>query len=150
MFLSIRHLKYSDTLRELGLPSLQNRRATADLIEVYTLSNGIDKSDKIRYSKVNPTKELEVIAKNYLSINSDMDLRKHFFSQRVIDDWNGLSENVISSDTISQFKNRLNKYWKDKPGKFEDQKEPKSRKIIQGLGYSKNTVRISRRLDKSA
>ena len=43
---SIRHLNYSDRLRDLGLPSLQYRRARADLIEVYKILNGIDKCDK--------------------------------------------------------------------------------------------------------
>ena len=56
--------------------------------------------------------------KRYYIINR-LELRKHFFLQRAIDDWNSLSENVISSDTINQFKNRLNKYWKEKPIKFE-------------------------------
>ena len=36
---SVRHLNYSDRLRELGLPSLQYRRARADLIEVYKILN---------------------------------------------------------------------------------------------------------------
>ena len=48
-----------------------------------------------------------------------LDLRKYSFSQRVIDDWNSLSEDVVSSEYINQFKNRLNKLWKNKNTKFE-------------------------------
>ena len=51
---STRHLNYSDRLRELGLPSLQYRRARADLIEVYKILNGIDKCDKKKVIS-NPT-----------------------------------------------------------------------------------------------
>ena len=48
-----------------------------------------------------------------------LDLRKYSFSQRVIDDRNSLPEDVVSSETINQFKNRLNKFWKNKNTKFE-------------------------------
>ena len=51
--------------------------------------------------------------------NFRLDLRKYSFSQRVIDDWNSLPEDVVSSETIIQFKNRLNKFWKNKNTKFE-------------------------------
>ena len=79
-------------------------------------------------------------------------LRKYSFSQRVIDDWNSLPEDVVSSKTINQFKNRLNKFWKNKNTKFDpdcysyplaharstpDMKGTKSRETIQGLNDSK-------------
>ena len=76
-----------------------------------------------------------------------------FFSKRVINEWNNLSEEVISSGSINQFKSRLNNFWKDKPTKFEpdcysyplrmptvtnlmkeDKNGPKNREIILGLG----------------
>ena len=71
MLHSIRHLNYSDRLRELWLPSLQYRRARADLIEVYKILNGIDKGDKNKLFQNQPNQELEVIVKNCLNINSD-------------------------------------------------------------------------------
>ena len=43
---NIRHLNYTDRMKELGLPSLQYRRSRADLIEVFKIFNGIDKCDK--------------------------------------------------------------------------------------------------------
>ena len=116
---SIRRLNYSDRLRELGLPSLQYRRARADLIEVYKILNGIDKCDKNKLFQSQPNQRTRGHSQKLFKHQFRLDLRKHFFLQRVIDDWNSLSENVISSNTINQFKNRLNKYWKDKPIKFE-------------------------------
>ena len=38
---------------------------------------------------------------------------KKFFSNRVITKWNGLPAGIITSDSINNFKNRLDKYHKD-------------------------------------
>ena len=40
-----------------------------------------------------------------------LDVRKHFFSNRVVDLWNSLPEYVISANSVNSFKNRLDKYW---------------------------------------
>ena len=106
-------------MRELGLPSLQYRRTRADLIEVFKILNGIDNCDKSQLFHTQPLQRTRGHSQNLFKRQFRLDLRKHFFSQRVIDDWNNLSENVISSDSINQFKSRLNKLWKDKQTKFE-------------------------------
>ena len=116
---SIRHLNYSDRLRELGLLSLQYRRARADLTEVYKKFYGKDKCDKNKLFLNRPNQRTGGHSQKLFKHQFRLDLRKHSFSQRVIDYWNNLYENVTSSDTINQFKDRLNKYWKDKPIKFE-------------------------------
>ncbi len=41
----------------------------------------------------------------------ESELRKHAFSQRIIDDWNSLTENIVSSETLDIFKGRLDKHW---------------------------------------
>ena len=40
------------------------------------------------------------------------DLRKHCFTNRIVNMWNSLPDNVILADNVNQFKNRLDKYWK--------------------------------------
>ena len=42
---------------------------------------------------------------------SNSNKRKNFYSQRVVDDWNSLSENTVMAPTLNCFKNRLNKLW---------------------------------------
>ncbi len=41
----------------------------------------------------------------------ESELRKHAFSQRIIDDWNSLSENIVASESLEIFKGRLDKHW---------------------------------------
>ena len=36
-----------------------------------------------------------------------LDIRKHFFSQRVVNRWNGPSGEVVSAGTVEAFKRRL-------------------------------------------
>ena len=36
--------------------------------------------------------------------------QKHFFSQRVVNSWNGLPQAVVDADSINCFKNRLDKF----------------------------------------
>ena len=49
-----------------------------------------------------------------------LDVRKHFFSCRVVDLWNSLPEHVISATSVNSFKNRLDKFWSDNPSLLYD------------------------------
>ena len=42
------------------------------------------------------------------------DIRKYFFSQRVVNRWNGLSEEVVSAGTVEAFKKKLEELRKTK------------------------------------
>ena len=37
-------------------------------------------------------------------------LRKHFFTNRIISEWNSLSDQVVSAYTINSFKNKLDSF----------------------------------------
>ncbi len=44
----------------------------------------------------------------------ESELRKHEFSQIIIDDWNSLSVNIVASESLEIFKGRLDKHWSTK------------------------------------
>jgi len=48
-------------------------------------------------------------------VSSRLELRKHSFSQRIVDHWNKLPDDVVSAATISTFKRRLD-IWMDRCG----------------------------------
>ena len=39
------------------------------------------------------------------------EFRKNIFSNRIIDDWNSLPQNIVEAPTLNIFKSRLNKFW---------------------------------------
>ncbi len=56
------------------------------------------------------------------TLHKNLNCRKHFFSQRVINDWNELPKEVVSAKTITQFKARLASHWgmnQDRYGVFK-------------------------------
>ena len=55
---------------------------------------------------------------NRVSQICQKDVRKYFFSHRVIDRWNALDGEAVSSSGINAFKNRLNKIRMTRMGYF--------------------------------
>ena len=47
------------------------------------------------------------------------DLRKHFFSARIVNVWNSLTNSVIDVCTVNAFKACLDKFWQHQSVKFD-------------------------------
>ena len=50
---------------------------------------------------------------------SKKNIRKNFFTNRVVPMWNSLPENAVSAPNRNTFKNRLDYFWKEQPMKFK-------------------------------
>jgi len=59
-----------------------------------------------------PPKRENFVANNYFHFfhRSRLDIRKNFFSQRVVNVWNSLPQVVVDADSVNSFKNRLDKF----------------------------------------
>ena len=118
LLLHLRKLPYPERLRRLNLPSLVYRRCIADLIQVYQIIHQIDiinSQEFFSFTKDNVTRG------HSLKLSKDRaksKLGQRVFSSRVVHDWNSLKENTVTSVSLDQFKNRLEKDWKDKEFKF--------------------------------
>jgi len=110
MVKGFRNLTYEDRLRQLKLTSLERRRQRGDLIETYKILSGKE--------KVNPNCFFTLDKKPYstrghalklYTKRSRLELRRNFFSQRVVSHWNKLPESVVNAATVNSFKNRLDR-----------------------------------------
>jgi len=45
-------------------------------------------------------------------IRAKYDLRKYYFTNRVVNMWNSLSSYVVAVESVNCFKNRLHNFWK--------------------------------------
>ena len=102
----IRDLPYIERLEALDIPSLKYRRVRADLIQTYKIIHGLDNIDKDEFFKQNDmyTRNSDLkLYKHYCRSS----LRKHFFSNRVIDLWNDLPSSAKFAENINLFKNSI-------------------------------------------
>ena len=108
---------YEERLAELGMPSLELRRIHFDLVQVYKIINKKD--------DVNPATWFELVGAeparvtrhtrdpdNIKKQQPKTDLRKHFFSNRVIDRWNTLPSEVKRAKNVAIFKGYVEKHIK--------------------------------------
>ena len=42
---------------------------------------------------------------------SRLEVRRNFFSQRVVKHWNGLPDEVVGATSVNSFKNRIDREW---------------------------------------
>jgi len=107
MFSHLKKLPYEARLEELGLWSLEERRNRADIIEVFKM---VKQLSSVPWNRFFKRAEDSVTRGHSWKLVKDCcrcDCRLHFFSQRVINRWNSLSQDDIDAATVNSFKNRL-------------------------------------------
>ncbi len=105
----LRGTSYEERLVKLGLTTLENRRLRGDMIEVFKIIKGFDNVP------VNTLFELSSCSLRGHSLKLYKDsfktnIGKFSFANRVIQDWNNLPDDVVSSNTINTFKNRFDRH----------------------------------------
>ena len=94
-------------LNRLNLWTLEKRINRADLIELFKIyrgRSGIKIECMFELSTDSRTRDHSLKLKKH---RSRLDLRKYFFSERVVNRWNELDEDTVSATTVNMFKNRL-------------------------------------------
>ncbi|KAK2143516.1 hypothetical protein LSH36_834g00056 [Paralvinella palmiformis] len=67
------------------------------------------RGDMIQVFKILELKE--DVPDKLLMRHSRLEIRKNVFSQRIVQDWNSLSEGTVAATTLNMFKSRLDKQW---------------------------------------
>ena len=94
---SIKHLPYSERLKALGLPTLEYRRERANMIQVYKILHDIDKADMEKLFQMAPYTPTRGHPLKIFKKRCRLNPKSSYFSQLVIDQWNGLPINLVTA-----------------------------------------------------
>ena len=120
MLPKMKDISYEDRLKLLNLPSLKFRRLRGDMIEAYKILSGkYDNRVTKGMLQLNTNTNTRGNSMKLMKYHCTKDIRKHSFTQRIVQIWNSLPNHIIEAQTINQFKNRLDKLWKNHHMKFD-------------------------------
>src|SRR6266516_3583587 len=90
-----------------GLPTLEARGNRGDLIEVFKMLNGFSKVDYKHYFQLVDNSKPRGNKYKLVKSRSRLDIRKYFFSQRVVNEWNKLPDSVVEAESVNSFKTNM-------------------------------------------
>ena len=100
-------LSYEQRLHRLGLYSLEFRRLRGDLIETYKILKGLDRLDAGRLFPMLGRSRTRGHSLRIRGKSFRTEMRRTFFTQRVVGLWNSLPQRVVEASSLAIFKREL-------------------------------------------
>ena len=110
MIPELRDLSYEERLKECGLTTLETRRLRGDQIEVFKILNGYENIDRNMFFSLRKDSRTRGHEVKLVKDQCRLDIRKHSFSQRTINEWNKLSTDCVTASSVNMFKNKVDTY----------------------------------------
>jgi ribonucleases P/MRP protein subunit RPP40 len=114
----LRGFTYEVRLQKLGLTTLEVRRERGDMIETYKILSGKENVKKQQFFKLAENEHgLRGHDLKLEKVRSRLDVRKFWFSQRIVNGWNRLPMEVVHAETVNGFKNAWDRQRKEMDAK---------------------------------
>ena len=110
MIPELRDLSYEERLKECGLTTLETRRLRGDQIELFKILNGYENIDRNMFFSLKKDSRTRGHEVKLVKDQCRLDIRKHSFSQRTINEWNKLSTDCDCASSVNMFKNKVDTY----------------------------------------
>ena len=107
----LRDTPYPERLRKLKLPSLYYRRRRGDMVKVFQLIHGLICIDSSHLLEIRTESRTRGHPFKLVMPIATTRPRRNSFGVRVVKDWNELPHEVVMSNTLNQFKARIDKHW---------------------------------------
>ena len=109
MISGLKSENYESKLKELKIQSLEARRLRFDLIETYKTVHGLNQLNKDKFfdfvaEKHSRNTRLAEDPLNLRQKSSNTEIRKQFWSQRVVGPWNNLPTEIKHAGSLDSFK----------------------------------------------
>ena len=114
----LNNLPYEARIGRLGLWTLEERRNRADLLYMFKMYKGLLPTPFSRFFKITTNSTTRGHSAKITKAHCKLDIRRFFFSERVINRWNQLDQEAVDSGTENSFKNNLEPIRKSKIGFF--------------------------------
>ena len=110
----LKKLPYETKLKKLAICSLERRILREDLIETFKKLTGEEHINRSKFFELaDVTSGLRGHSLQLFKRRCHTTIIQHFFSSRIVNEWNKLPQEVIDAPSINAFKNRLDRHWHD-------------------------------------
>ena len=117
---SCKELPYQSRLEKLKLPSLCYRRKRADLILLFKLLTSEMRDLVCPSLAVCTYTKTRGHERKLMTRLAHKDCRKFFFGNRVVQEWNSLPQDVVTSQDVESFKKNLDRFFANRIYSLEE------------------------------